>query len=279
MSNSPSITVPGYSGSSLYPYIRVFALEIQQTDLIIRRDHHAADLITPSGAHIVRLYSCGALTEINRNNKTGWIIRVADPTGVLVISIRSRSQDLVTVLNAITPPAFVSVTVVIEIDTSPGSSGYRLVLETIHSSDRKARDQWILKTSQCTIDRLQRLYKLLSEESPSEEERRFMSRYKISSRQLQVLAGVVDRALEQVRAPVEHQESGTDIDTHGKDDVTEQVMELVRQHSGPRGISVQELTGIAKKTGLSETLLIDTIRVLIAEDELYQPSSGFVKIL
>jgi len=258
---------------------RVFALEIQQTDLIIRRkETRSVDLITPSGAQISRLYCCGALTEVNKSGKTGWIIRVADPTGVFVFVIRSRTPDLMAALDSLTPPAFVSVIASVETDTTPGESGFRLILDSIHQSDRQARDQWILRTSLLTLKRLKRLADLLAGETPLEEERRLMARYGTSARQLKVLAGVVERATGQVKTAPEPTDQ-SDSDSTEEQDISEKVLQLIRQHSGPRGISVQELTGFAQKEKISETLLLETIRALITEDELYQPSSGFVKIL
>lgn len=279
MSTVLSMKTPEHSGSSITPHSRVFSFEIQQTDHVVKgKDGRSAELISPSGAHISRLYWCGALTEINRNSRSGWIIRVADPTGVLVLKIPSRSPDLMAVLDSLTPPAFVSITSTAEIDTTPGESGFRLVLETIHPSDREARDQWILRTSLLTLERLHRLSVVLSGEAGIEEERKIINRYKTSSRQLRVLAGVVERALGQVKDTSE-QDSGSKLEETGASDATELVMKLIRQHSGPRGVSVQELTGFAEKEGVSQVVLLDTLRALISEDELYQPSSGFVKIL
>lgn len=258
---------------------RVFALEIQQTDLLIKKkDTRSVELITPSGEHIYKLYCCGALTEINKGGKSGWIIRVADPTGVFILAIRSRTPDLITILDTITPPAFVSITATVETDTTPGESGFRLILDTIHQSNRQERDQWILRTAYLTLKRLKRLTELLGGDTPGDEERRYMSRYGTSVRQLKVLAGVVERATSQVRT-AEEQTGDAEEDNANEHETTEKVLQLIRQHSGPRGVSVQELTGFAQKEKINETLLLDTIRALITEDELYQPSSGFVKIL
>ena len=280
MSNTTSIKKPESAVSSLRPYCRVFSFEIQQTDLVIRgRDGRSTELITPSGASVSRLYWCGALTEINQNSKSGWTLRVADPTGVLILLVRSRMPDLIDILNTLTPPTFVSLTAIVEPDSTPGEQGFRLVLETIHPSDRQARDLWILRTASLTLNRLQRLSVLLTGETGTEEERKTISRYGTSTRQLNVLAGVIERALGQVKEPEIEQEPSADQEKGDDTGATELVMKLIRQHSGPRGVSVQELTGFAEKAGLAQPILIDTIRTLITEDELYQPSSGFVKIL
>jgi RPA family protein len=268
-----------YPIPAISTYSRVFALEIQQTDLVIRgKENRSVELITPSGAHIERIYCCGALTEINRTGKTGWIIRVADPTGVFVLAIKARSPDLITILDSLSPPTFVSVTATVETDATNGEAGFRLVLETIHQSDRQSRDQWIIRTSHITLNRLKRIADLLAGLKPSEEEQKFMTRYGTSFRQLKVLSGVIERATSQVKVQVEKTVEA-DIESSTDNNASETVLQLIKQHSGPRGVSVQELTSFAQKENISETLLIDTIRVLIAEDELYQPSSGFIKIL
>ncbi|PWR74394.1 hypothetical protein [Methanospirillum lacunae] len=270
---------PSYSISTLNSYSRVFALEIQQTDLVIRgKENRSVELVTPSGAHIAKIYCCGALTEINKSGKNGWIIRVADPTGVFVLSIKARTPDLITTLDSLSPPTFVSVTATIETDSTPGEGGFRLVLETIHQSDRQARDQWILRTSRITLDRLKRVADLLAGGSPSDEERKFITRYGTSLRQLKVLSGIVERATSQVKIQEEEIEEA-DPNPSTEKNTCETVLQLIKQHSGPRGISIQELTGFAQKEKISESLLLDTIRALITEDELYQPSSGFIKIL
>lgn len=270
---------PSYPNPTLNPYSRVFALEIQQTDLVLRgKENRSVELLTPSGAHITKIYCSGALTEINKGGKTGWIIRVADPTGVFVISVKARTPDLIETLDSLSPPTFVSVTATIETDPTPGEGGFKLVLETIHQSDRQARDQWILRTSQITLDRLKRVANLLAGEKPSDEEKKFMSRYGTSQRQLKVLAGIVERATSQVKIPDDVKEI-SDTDSSPENNTGDIVLQLIKQHSGPRGVSIQELTGFAEKEKIPETLLLDTIRSLITDDELYQPSSGFVKIL
>lgn len=274
--NNPSYPIP-----TLNSYSRVFALEIQQTDLVLRgKENRLVELITPSGAYIAKLYCCGALTEINKSGKNGWIIRVADPTGVFILSVKARTPDLIASLDSLSSPTFVSVTATIETDTTPGEGGFMLVLETIHQSDRQARDQWILRTSLITLNRLKRIADLLAGEKPSDDERKFMTRYGTSHRQLKVLSGIVERATSQVKAQDElKEESDTDTESSTENNTGEIVLQLIKQHSGPRGLSIQELTGFASKEKIPEQLLLDTIRALIAEDELYQPSSGFVKIL
>ncbi|HWQ65954.1 MAG TPA: hypothetical protein VN372_03680 [Methanospirillum sp.] len=262
--------------SPLIPYCRVFALELQQTDIVGKsKDTKQTEIITPSGARMSHLYCCGVVTEINRGERGSGLIRLADPTGVLLVSFRSRSPAYMNIIETLTPPEFVSITARVEPEPSPGESRFRLALESIHISDRESRDRWILRTADQTLSRLERLSLLLDGTVGTEEERRAVSRYKTSKRQLQVLAGVVEKALLQVRDQSVSEEQSPD----SIENPAELILELMREHSGPKGISVQDLSGFSKAAGLAEPLFMDTLRALIAEDEIYQPSSGYVKIL
>jgi RPA family protein len=274
--HTQSINIAGFT-----PCSRVFALEFQQSDFVIRPGESIpASLITPTGERIFRFYSCGALTEMNRGGKTGGSVRVADPTGVLVLHFRSRSPEIASILDTLSIPAFVSVIGSVEPDSTPGEGGFRLHLEMIALSDRAFRDRWIIRTADITLKRLDNLSRALSGEPGSEETRKALARYRTNPRQLRFLAGMVEKALSQVQAspPADQEKTGTE-DQVPAPDTQEKVVNLIREISGPRGISVQELTVSAEKAGIGQSLLMEIIRALIAEDELYQPSAGFVKIL
>jgi RPA family protein len=282
MTNASSINSLVIPIQPIQPYSRVFALELQQTDIIVRdKGNRQAEIITPFDARISRIFTCGALTEITQNAKGGGFIRVADPTGVLVIYLKSRMPEILPILGSLTTPAFVSVTATIEINTSANDSRFIIVLETIKPSDRQSRDRWIVRTAHRTIERLQGLALLQTGGQGSEEGRKTAATYRDGIRQLKAFAGMVEKALSQVQDKDENNGiSGQDLEISVQEDISaDLVLKLIRQHSGPRGVSVQELTGYAKEAGVAELLLMDTIRALIADDEIYQPSSGFVKIL
>lgn len=279
MSSSPTSSL-SLTGDGIHPYTRIFAIEIQQSDQIQRgKDSHPAKLITPSGARVSWFYSCGAITSINRDPKAGWSIRVADPTGVLLITIKTKTPDLIQALDAIQPPAFVSVTGYVEPDQIKGGSGFRLILETIHNADREERDRWILRTAILTLNRLDQIADTIEAEKKDPELMQVISRYGSSMRQVEVLAGIVARAVQQIQITDTTKDQREDPDAVETGEIAEKIMCLVKEHSGPRGVSVQELIEHAAKDQISESLLMDTIRTLITDDELYQPSSGYVKIL
>lgn len=278
--SSSSISSSSLTSDGIHPYTRIFAIEIQQSDQILRgKDSHPAELITPSGARVSWFYSCGAITSINRDPKAGWSIRVADPTGVLLLTIKTRTPDLIQALDAIQPPAFVSVTGYVEPDHNKGGTGFRLILETIHCADREERDRWILRTALLTLNRIDHLADTLETEKKDPELMQVISRYGSSMRQVEVLAGIVARAMQQIQITDPPKDQREDPDAGDTGEVAEKIMRMVKEHSGPRGVSVQELIGHASKERISESLLMDTIRTLITDDELYQPSSGYVKIL
>jgi len=258
---------------------RVFALEFQQTDMLIRSHNgREADLITPTGARVSRFYFCGALTEIHRSGKGGYV-RVADPTGVMVLNFRTYDSTIPEMLDSLATPSFVSLTGTVETDPRPDVAGFRLMLESISVSDRASRDRWILRTANITLGRLESLYSALNGEQCTDEIRRAIARYRTSPRQIQVLVGMVEKAVHQVQTISQDQAAESEEQEVDDTRIAEMVMDMIRSHSGPRGISVQELTGIAAKSGIGEPAMMDIIRTLISDDELYQPSSGFVKIL
>ncbi len=279
MSSPISKKIPEPSGDLIHPHTRVFALEIQQTEQVSRgKESRMSELLTPSGACFSQFYTCGTITGVSRDPKAGWSIRVADPTGVLLLYVKARTPEIIASLDDLKPPAFVSVTGYVEPDNSAGSQGFRLNLETIHPSDRTARDQWILRTAMITLDRLDRLSSQMNGKGSNDELQRVISRYGSSPRQMKVLAGIVERALQQVQE-IKPETSNENTEEAENPELQDTILRLVKQHSGPRGVSVQELTGFAKQEKISKSQLLDAIRALIAEDELYQPSSGFVKIL
>jgi hypothetical protein len=281
MSITRAIQSSDISDHILSPYSRIFALELQQTDYTIKtKGALHAELIIPSGERISRIYSCGALTEINRGANGGGLIRIADPTGVLVLYIKSRNPETEAMIDSLSTPAFISVTATIESDPNKEDGGFRLILETIHPSDRSDRDRWIIWTAERTLDRLKSVCTVISGNEGTEDQKKAISNYKTSNKQLKFLAGMVEKALNHILdKPVAGDNTEETKEEYKIDDTGARIINLIRQHSGPKGVSIQELITFAQKAGISESILLDSIRVLITEDELYQPAAGFIKIL
>jgi len=291
-SSKPQLT------SSLVPYTRIFAFEMQQSDLIIasHSKEHQASLITPSGAALVTFYFCGAVTEMTNPGGRNPSIRIADPTGGITFLIKPKNKEVLTILERITPPIFVSVLAHIEKEdrnnkknrnNSEQHISFQCIIDTLTEISRRERDNWIIETANLTMARVETMYHHLADttatiEKPPEMEKllaymdpaRSKNHYQTSVKQLRVLALMADNALEQVKPIKETTEANPVVDHSST------VLSLIQEHSGPRGIEIETLATIAQKQyQLSETILLETIKTLISEDEIYQPSSGSVKVL
>jgi RPA family protein len=288
--------------SSLIPYTRIFAFEMQQSDLIIashNKEHqkdHQASLITPSGANFVKFYFCGAVTEMTNPGGRNPSIRIADPTGGITFFVKPKNKEVLSILERISPPIFVSVLAYIERGDKHGKKhqndseqhiNFQCIIDTLTEISRKERDNWIIETANQTMARVETMHHHLAGttatvEKPPEMEKlltymdpaRSKNHYQTSVKQLRVLALMADNALEQVK-PIK----GTTEDSPAVDH-SSTVLSLIQEHSGPRGVEIATIAAIAQKQyQISEAMLLETIKALISEDEIYQPSSGSVKVL
>ena len=295
-----SSTTPESSDIRFIPYTRLFALEMQQTDHIqTRPGERQVSLITPSGAKVSKLYFCGVLTEMTNPGGKNPSIRVADPTGGVTFFIKPQNKDVLKILEQVTPPAFVSILAFIEKnikkfpDEEKEHAPYHCVIERLIEVTRKERDNWIIETADHTMARIETFYQLLVDSStlspPKEGQKgqdfipwmdttRSKNHYHTSVKQLRVLAQMAASALEQVKPePEDINEDGNTEQT--QEHLADAVLTLIKEQSGSRGVEVALLIQLAKKQGITESALVETLRVLIGEDEIYQPSSGFVKML
>ena len=228
------------------------------------------EILTPTGEHVSRLYLCGALTEISKPQKGHITIRIADPSGVFTVIVRHNHIESIEAIREKPLPLFVAVTAMVEPAGPDGS--YHLLLEFIQIIERNTRDQWILRTVLCTIKRIEYLKEFLQGGEIPDDMKRILSHYATSTRQLTLFSDVCEKALSQVKPvapPV----------IISEEEIPQIVLALIRDHSGPRGVSVEEITRLGNEKGLSGSQMMETIRSLISDDEIYQPSSGYIKIL
>ena len=280
----------------LAPYTRIFALEMQQSDLIMapyNADPYAF-LITPSGAKVLTCYFCGAVTEMTNPGGRNPSVRIADPTGGITFFVKAKNKEVLMLLEQITPPIFVSALAHIEKtdrlkkhQNNEQHANFQCIIDTLTEISRKERDNWIIETANLTMSRVETMYHYLAGEAiiqkPPEMEKllgymdpqRSKNHYQTSVKQLRVLATMAENALEQVKPIVsKHDEEAAPIDHSST------ILSLIQEHSGPRGVEIATLVTIAQKQhGISEAVLIENIKSLISEDEIYQPSSGSVKVL
>jgi DNA replicative helicase MCM subunit Mcm2 (Cdc46/Mcm family) len=95
--------------------------------------------------------------------------------------------------------------------------------------------------------------------------------YSLTKERIREMAEIVGGALAGVRTAPPAQEAPADI--------TGIVMEIVKEKSGPRGVSVDDVVAEAGTQGCSQDAVIAAIRTLIENDDCYQPQKGYVKPL
>ena len=129
--------------------------------------------------------------------------------------------------------------------------------------------------------RLKRLSEILTTTQGSEDDKWIMQHYHTGAAKT---AGSCRNNCESSRSGFKQllmpplQSESNEIETTDKI-ICEKVLQLIKDQSGPKRVQVQDLIPLAMKLKIEETLLIETIRTLIVEDEIYQPSPGLVKIL
>lgn len=255
--------------ADLLPSLRLFAIEFLQSDPAGQSSQEDVLPVTRTGGTVRRLVFSGALTDLSLDRRGVGSIRVADPTGVLTIRVdSSRFPGLIP--DGLAPPVFVSLTAVVDTATSPNGS-FPLMLEMLQVSDRAGRDQWILATAADTLDRLEIIRQRLTSsdtDTGSDPADRAIDQYQLTKNALREMAAWIEDAIRHVQSVPSSPE-----------EVRDRILSLIGSCSGPRGVSLEELAGTAAGLGITEPVFTETIRGLVADDEIYQPSSGFVKIL
>jgi DNA-binding transcriptional regulator PaaX len=86
-----------------------------------------------------------------------------------------------------------------------------------------------------------------------------------------MLAGMVSRGLEQVadRSLLERRDAET----------RETILSIIRDYAGKSGLPLEELITLAGDVGIPETTVRDAVRLLLEEDECYQPARDVYKPL
>ncbi len=255
--------------ADLLPSLHLFAIELFHSNPAGQSSPEDALPVTLTGGTVRRLVFSGALTDLSLDRRGVGSIRVADPTGVLTIRVdSSRFPGLIP--DNLAPPVFVSLTAVPDAVPSP-TGQFPLLLEMLQVSDRAGRDHWILRAAADTLDRLETLRDRLASSDPArtpDDADRAITKYQLTMDALREMAGWIESAIGHVQ-----------IIPSSPEEVRERILSLITSCSGPRGVSLEELAGTAAGLGITEPVFTETIRGLVADDEIYQPSSGFVKIL
>jgi RPA family protein len=217
------------------------------------------------------LFLAGTLTEKGQNGGDYFYGRVADPTGVFELRKVRPDAGLQAAISGIDTPAFVTVTGQARMNATCANPAPYIDLLEIREVDRTIRDTWIIRTAELTFDRLFLMKKAIESGTGSNECIGAITEFQMSRSSIGKLAELACNALDQVA------------DRSGKDEikteVKEKVLSIIRESAGKKGISLDELIRQAEGSGIDEVAVRQTIRVLLEEDECYQPARDMYKPL
>ena len=254
---------------SLTPLItRVFAGELA------RSSHRTITysppiLLTPGGAACTAVYIAGPLTRVMGVPGDRMGVCVADPTGIFEITLHQDQRDLATTFSKMTPPLFIAVLGEVHLQT--GSSGSIVTVRPleVYNADRTFRDRWVIRTAEDTLLRLIKLQATLDRRCTDPIAQEIVRLYRTDTGQLRDLAAMVRDALATVR----------DTPVPQGINVRALLLAILAQHSGPRGMAVDDILLHASREGLTRDNVLAEITALIKDDECYQPGAGLIKIL
>ncbi|MBN1167519.1 MAG: hypothetical protein JXA44_10380 [Methanospirillaceae archaeon] len=261
----------------IIPYTRLFAREIQDISSFFHRpDPDKPEYYSPSGAIVENLYWCGALTEITRHHQMATAIRVADPTGGITFSIRPGDQEVHDAIADLNPPVFIALYAEPDLKKNTDGRFPGFVATAIMQVDKGVRDSWLLETADLMLHRLLLLSEQIHSGSPSKDRTGKMpADNRVTSDEILQMTEMITLAL----SPIPETKSepvGTIIKPT---DVYQVLLSLITDNDGPRGIAVSDLITLAKEVMIPEDTVLATVRTLIADDEIYQPAAGYVRIL
>ncbi|WP_292367737.1 hypothetical protein [Methanoregula sp. UBA64] len=250
---------------------RVFAGELMESTLSVPDGNGSpARVVTPGGAWCRLVYLCGALTEVTESADVLYC-RLGDPTGAFTLVSGGRTAALAEQIRALPVPSFIAVTGTAMLVKKNGGCEVVIRPEHIAATDRAGRDRWIVTTADMTTSRLGLLLDAIGKQTPDEQAGTVIRHYCLTRERLREMARSVEGALDGVRAAPPAQEAPADI--------SGLIMAIVKEKSGPRGVSVDEVVAEAGAQGCTKEAVIAAIRTLVENDDCYQPQKGYVKPL
>lgn len=252
--------------------VRLFAGEFCQATLAVPdgEDRDTAWVVTPTGAYCRQVFLAGALTEVHEDGDMVYA-RLADPSGGFDLACGGRSSPVAGAILKIPLPSFISLTGRPQI-YNRGSETIRTVRpDHVRSVDRAVRDQWILRTAQATLHRLETARLFLLGEYRDERLAAALGHYVMTPVRLAEIAGMAEAAIGTVKP--------ADALPKEQPDARAIIIDLLKARGGPRGMAVEEIIDTLAATGIFQDAVLAAVEALIVEDECYQPQKGFVRLL
>lgn len=247
-------------------YLPVFACELNMSDNTTTGIDNNLSIITPTCLKISRIWFIGTLTSYTPSKKGG-IIRISDPTGVLTLHASHSAPDMNITASDLIPPLFLSITAIGEKSSEQDEKPYKWVVQTSKIATREERDKWILTAADSLLLRLKEMNTSILTGKGSDLFMATGFHYNIQQSHLKLLAEQAKQALNVIKEP------GPQIEP------SKLILSIIREYSGPKGLNMDDIYRYTRRSSLTDELVRDTIRSLIAEDEVYQPSPGYIKLL
>jgi len=264
-------------GGSLEGAARVFAAEFcRSTESITGPSgENMPGVLTPTGAACGRILVAGAVTEMT-DAGSSIRCRIADPTGVFEIELAQNGKTEVSdAMKSVPVPSFL--VVVGRAQLRPGTASPSVIIrpDSVQVVTRAVRDAWIMRTSECTLDRLAVLADALSGGTADPVVAAAISRYALTLAGLGEFVTMVESALAGLAAaPEPHPEAAA-----SGPDAKEVLTAILTELQGPRGMPVEELVAKAVLRGVVKERAEEGIAEMIRNDDCYQPQKGSVRLL
>jgi hypothetical protein len=252
--------------------VRVFAGEFNRSTLTVQKPGSGGPpfVVTPGGLWCHLMYLNGALTEVSENGDM-LRCRISDPTGVFEVVIAGVRTELFNMARKIPVPSFVAIVGMAQMYQKRDMYFLSVRPESIQIVDRTARDTWVVRTADMTLDRLERLATAMRRQTLDPQSLAVIEHYRTTAEKVQELILMVESALSSVPmlvAPAQTSQNPGEL-----------ILAIIKEHQGPRGIAVEEVVAFAGLQGVPADTATEVIRDLILQDECYQPQKGIIKLL
>jgi uncharacterized protein len=251
---------------------RVFAGEFNRSTLTVQKAGSQGPpfVVTPGGAWCRLMFLAGALTETSGHGDM-LHCRVSDPTGTFDIEIRGSKTELFTMAKKIPVPSFLAVVGIAQMHKKNGVYALSVRPESIQVVDRTVRDNWVIRTAELTVQRLEVLANALGKQPENPEVQAVTAHYAITKGQLRDLVLMAESALSTVSTsspPAQKPVNPRDL-----------ITAILQEHQGSRGLPVEEIISHAGPAGISPDAARAAIEEMIRDDECYQPQKGVIRLL
>ncbi len=140
---------------------RLFAEEFNASRHEIKgnaEEREPSFVVSPLGAKMNRVHVVGVCTDVEPVGESGDVYRarISDPTGIYVVYAGQYQPEAAQVLTELQPPCYLAVTGKARTyEPEPGTVFVSIRPETINEVSEETRDQWVLQTARCTLDRIE----------------------------------------------------------------------------------------------------------------------------